>query len=209
MKSITNAMCGRLLGLFGTSANAEWSANIGFASDYYFRGMFQGSSSASGGVDFEKNGFFAGTRAAQVGAGRGDGLEVDGYFGYTGEIDDVRYTLGYTGYFYTGDFDDTYQEINLGGGYGRLSVDVAVGQYEAFEGPTLDYTYYAITLDKEGLYGRFAGFSRDFGGQYVELGYSTTVAEIDLGVAAIFSNDELTGDSNQSLVFTIGKIFDF
>ena len=32
-------------------AQAEFSANLGFASDYYFRGIFQAQSSASGGID--------------------------------------------------------------------------------------------------------------------------------------------------------------
>ncbi len=59
-------------------ANADWSANLGFASEYYYRGIFQESTSANGGIDYEKGGFYAGTWTADV----GDGLEVDGYFGY-------------------------------------------------------------------------------------------------------------------------------
>ena len=208
MRTISSAMGGCLLLLIAGTTQAEWSANIGFASDYYFRGVFQGSSSASGGVDFEENGFYAGTWAAQVGEGNGNGLEVDAYFGYAGEIDDISYSLGYTGYFYTGDFDDTYQEISLGGGYGVLTLDLAVGQYEAFDAPTLDYVYYAVTLEKNGFYGRYAGFSRDFDGAYFELGYGTSVAGIDVGIAVISSNDDLVGQSEESLVFTIGKTFD-
>jgi hypothetical protein len=42
----------------------------------------------------------------------------------------------------------------------------------------------------------------------VELGYGFSVAEIDLGFMAIFANDDLVGDSEESLVFTIGKTFD-
>ena len=186
------------------SAMAGWSANVGFASDYYFRGIFQAPSSAQGGLDFESNGFYAGTWAADV----EDGLEVDGYFGYSGEIGDVSFGVGYTGYFYTGDFDDTYQEINLGTGFGLLSLDVALGEYDNFAGPTQDYTYYALTLEKNGLYGKFAGFSRDFQGEYLELGYGFSLAEIDLGFAAIIANDDLVGDQDESLVFTIGKTFE-
>ena len=44
-------------------AQADWSANLGFASDYYFRGIFQKASSANGGVDYEKSGFYAGVWA--------------------------------------------------------------------------------------------------------------------------------------------------
>ncbi len=192
--------------VLGTSslAQAEWSANVGYASEYHFRGILQKNSSASGGIDFESGGFYAGTWAADV----GDGLEVDGYFGYGMEIGEIDLSFGYTGYFYTGDFDDTYQEINLGAGFGLLSVEVAVGEYENFSGPTQDYTYYALTLEKDGLYGKFGGFSQDFEGEYVEFGYGTTVAEIDLGVAVILANDDLVGDEEESVVFTLGKSFD-
>ncbi len=195
-----------LLALCGVS-QAEWSANVGWASEYHFRGLFQHSSSASGGVDFEQNGFYIGTWAADV----GDGLEVDGYFGYGGEYEDFSYSIGYTGYFYTGDFDDTYQEINLGGGYGPLSVDVAIGEYENFAGPTQDYTYYALTLEHAGFYGTYAGFSQDADGNYLELGYGFSALELDLGIVLIFADDDLLGTpgiEDESLLFTVGKSFD-
>jgi len=193
-----------LLLLAGT-AQADLSANLGFASEYHYRGIFQKNSSASGGLDYEAGGFYAGTWAADV----GDGLEVDGYFGYASELGGIDLSIGYTGYFYTGDFDDTYQEINFGTGFGPLSLDIAVGEYDNFDGPTQDYTYYALTLAGEsGLYGTLAGFSQDFEGEYLELGYGATVADIDLGVALIFANEDLVGDDEESIVFTISKSFD-
>lgn len=206
MKATTKASLMATLLLASGLAQADWSANIGYASEYYFRGILQKNSSASGGLDFESGGFYAGTWAADV----GDGLEVDGYFGYGFDVGDFALSVGYTGYFYTGDFDDTYQEINLGAGIGILTVDVAVGQYENFDGPTLDYTYYAATLEKNGFYGKYAGFSQDASGDYVELGYGTTIADIDLGVVLIFNDEDLsgTGSSDEALLFTIGKSFD-
>jgi uncharacterized protein (TIGR02001 family) len=205
MKMTTRAGLAIALLLTAGIANAQWSANIGWASEYHYRGIFQHSSSASGGVDYESGGFYAGTWAADV----GDGLEVDGYFGYGSEIGDFTYGVGFTGYYYTGDFDDTYQEINLSAGYSILTLDVALGEYENFTGPTLDYTYYSLTAEKDGFYGKVAGFSRDFMGEYVEVGYSTTVSEIDIGISVIFANDDLVGVSDESAVFTIGKSFDF
>ena len=199
---------GVILLLLASGAQAELSSNLGFASDYYYRGIFQAPTSANGGLDYEKNGFYAGTWAADV----KDGLEVDGYFGYGGEAGDFSYSVGYTGYFYTGDFDDTYQEINLGGGFGMLTVDVAVGRYDNFSGPTQDYTYYALTLEKAGFYGKYAGFSQDFSGEYFEVGYGATVAEIDLGIALVVNDKDLNifsdTEGDESLIFTIGKSFD-
>lgn len=204
MKVTTKAGLAASLVLSCGSAQADWSANIGYASEYHFRGIFQKNSSASGGVDYEAGGFYAGTWAADV----GDGLEVDGYFGYGFELGELGLSVGYTGYFYTGDFDDTYQEINLGAGFGILSLDVAVGEYENFDGPTQDYTYYALTLEQNGFYGKYAGFSQDADGNYLELGYGTTVSDIDLGIILLFSDDDLVGDSDENLIFTIGKSFD-
>jgi len=187
-------------------AHAGWSANVGFASDYYYRGIFQASSSPSGGIDYEQSGFYAGVWAADV----DDGLEVDGYFGYGGEVEEFGYSIGYTGYFYTGDFDDTYQEINLGGSYGFLSIDVAIGEYDNFGSPKADYGYYAMTFEKNGFYGKYAGFSQDFDGEYFEAGYNFTVADVDLGIVAVFNDKDLsgTGSSDETLIFTIGKSFD-
>ena len=193
------------IALLGASiAHADWSANIGYMSEYHFRGILQKTSSTSGGIDFEEGGFYAGTWAADV----GDGLEVDGYFGYGADVGDVSLSIGYTGYFYTGDFDDTYQEINLGAGFGILSVNVAIGEYDNFTGPKQDYTYYGVTLENNGFYGTFGGFSQDADGEYLELGYGTTVSDIDLGVSLILANDDLIGSDDESLIFTIGKSFD-
>ena len=185
-------------------ANAEWSANLGFASEYYYRGIFQESTSANAGVDYENNGFFAGSWAADV----GDGLEIDGYFGYGFSTGAVDLSVGYTGYFYTGDFDDTYQEINLGAAAGLFSLDVAVGQYDNFDGPTLDYTFYSLTVEKNGFYGKVGGFAQDFEGEYFEGGYSTELAEFDLGVTFIYSGKDLVGESDEAIIFTVGKSFD-
>ena len=198
-----SALIGTLL-VASSAANADWSANVGYASEYYYRGFFQKESSASGGLDYASdNGFYAGAWAADV----GDGLEVDGYFGYGTEVGEVALSVGFTGYYYTGDFDDTYEEINLGAGFGNLSVDVAIGEYDAPE--TQDYTYYAVTYAAEnGLYGKYAGFSQDFEGSYFEFGYGTTVAEIDLGVTLIFADEDIAGDDDEAIVFTIGKSFD-
>ncbi len=204
MKMTKRAGLTAALLLWGATAQADFSANIGWASEYHYRGIFQASSSANGGLDFETGGFYAGTWAADV----GDGLEVDAYLGYGWEKGDFTYGIGYTGYYYTGDFDDTYQEINVNAGYGLLTFDVAVGEYENFAGPTQDYAYYAVTVEKNGFYGKYAGFTEDFDGEYVEIGYAATVAGLDLGLMLIFANDDLVGEAEESAVFTIGKSFD-
>ena len=62
---------------FSTSANAGLSANFGFMSDYLYRGIYQTSSSAYTGLDYETGGFYVGAWLADV----DDGIEVDVYPG--------------------------------------------------------------------------------------------------------------------------------
>ncbi len=212
MKALLKIGLGAVILAASAAANAQATANVGWASEYHFRGILQKVSSASAGLDYESSGFYVGTWAADV----GDGLEVDGYFGYGTDVGDFSLSIGYTGYFYTGDFDDTYQEINLGGAFAGLSLDVAIGRYDNFSGPTQDYTFAALTFEQRGFYGTFGTFSQDFDGDYIELGYGRTIAEIDFGLALILANDDLLGDINgdgipdddESLIFTIGKSFD-
>ena len=210
MKALTKTALVATLLAASTVAQADTTANIGYASEYHFRGILQKTSSASGGVDYESGGFYIGTWAADV----GDGLEVDGYFGYGTTVGDVDLSIGYTGYFYTGDFDDEYHEINLGAAYGIVSLDVAIGQYDGDFDPTTagdqsDYIFYSLTIEGEsGLYATLGGFSQDAEGEYLEVGYGTTVAELDLGISLIHANDDLIGEADESLVFTIGKSFD-
>lgn len=200
---VTTVLIGALVTL-SSVAQAEWSANLGFASEYYYRGIFQESTSASGGVDFESGGFYAGTWVADV----GDGLEVDGYFGYGFDVGEATFGVGFTGYYYTGAFDDTYQEINLSAGLGLLTLDVAIGEYKNFDGPTQNYTFYSLTFVKNGFYGKLGGFSQDFEGEFLELGYGTTISDVDVGLNLIFSNEDLVGKADEAIVFTIGKSFD-
>ena len=101
-----------------------------------------------------------------------------------------------------------YQEINLSAGYGMLTVNTAVGEYDNFGGPTLDYTHYSLTLEKNGFYGTCGGCDQDFDGPYFEAGYGTTIADFDVSLSVLFSDDDLVSDSDEALIFTIGKTFD-
>ncbi len=65
-------------------------------------------------------------------------------------------------------------------------------------------------MEHNGFYGKVGGFAQDFDGEYFEAGYATTVseAEVELGVTFIYSNEDLIGESDEALIFTVGKSFD-
>lgn len=169
------------------ASNAEVSANIGWASEYLYRGIFQDDSSASAGVDYESDsGFYLGTWGADV----GEGIETDVYFGYSGG-EDFTYSIGYTGYYYTDNFDDTYSEVNLGIGYGIFALDVAIGEWDGFGSPA-DYTFTSVTISPEMWpYFKFGSFGDDFDGDYFEIGYTYSIEEhgVDLSIALVTSDD--------------------
>lgn len=196
------------------NALAGASANMGMVSDYIFRGVDQGSgATASAGLDYEVSGFYVGTWVADVTIG----MEYDLYAGYAGEVSGFSYDLGYVTYNYTNDaFDDTYAEVALGVGYGPISASYAKGTYDNY-GDELDYTFASVTAEYEGLYATYGSHGDDFEGSYVEVGYGTTIADWDAGVAVISADDDLqpTADSegdiqgDVSVVFSIGKSIDF
>jgi len=171
------------------AAQADVSYNVGFASEYYYRGYFQKSSSASAGIDFEEGGFYAGAWTADV----GDGLEVDGYLGYGVEMGDLSVGVGFTGYYYTGDFDNTYEEINFNVGYGPISVEYSTGTYDD-PAAEQDYSFLGLSADLgSGFSATYGSFGQDFEGAYFQGDYGFSVAELDLGVSLIFPDDDIGG----------------
>jgi uncharacterized protein (TIGR02001 family) len=212
---LTTSGIALLCTLSGAVQAAEVTANIGYMSEYIFRGISQSDSSAMGGVDASANGFYLGTWAADV----DQGLEVDLYGGYNGEVGDFSYGIGATGYFYTDDFDDDYREINLSLGYKIFSISAAIGEYDNFKsagGPgALDYTYIAPRVDYAGFYGLVGLFSRDFDTTYYEAGYGSQFEPIglDYKIALIYTDDTSIKDTEESdsgetsLMFSISKSF--
>ncbi|NCF45777.1 MAG: hypothetical protein GWP70_13305 [Proteobacteria bacterium] len=214
MKTVTKLLSAAAIaaGSMGatTVATADVSYNVGYVSEYYYRGIYQAQSSASAGIDYEEGGFYVGAWSADV----GKGLEYDIYAGYGMDIGELSVGVGYTGYYYTDDWDGTYEEVNLSAAYGPVSIGYSIGEHDEDVG-TSDYTFLDVSIDLgAGFYGTYGTFGDDADGDYFELGYGTTVAEIDLGVALIFPSDELeiSGQDNdagegEAIVFSVGKSF--
>jgi uncharacterized protein (TIGR02001 family) len=208
---------------------AEASGNIGFVSDYVFRGIFQEESSAFVGADYVTDGgFYIGTWWADV----GQGTESDIYFGWSGGGDNLTFKIGYTGYYYLDDFDGEYNELNLGLYAGIFSVDAAIGTYDPLSGGSEDYTFLSVMLAPEaGPYYKYGVWGGDFAdnvlpsltkdlsddGDFFEVGYSWSFEEqgIDLSTALIYSDvlPVAEGDINDpdgadfTLTFGIKKTF--
>ena len=201
--------------LGAVAQEAEVTANAGWVSQYFYRGIFQKTSSASAGLDVGVGALSFGTWLADV----GDGTEID-FFGSVGvDVGEGSLSVGGTAYLYTGEFDETYLEVNLGAGYGPLSVEFSIGQYDSPPeggaiGDKQDYWFLGVTAEHEGFYGTVAGFGMDFSGNYGEVGYGFSAADLDFTISGILNDSALAAElpgqektPNLTLVFGISKTF--
>ena len=194
------------------------SYNIGYMSEYWYRGAYQAESSMSFGADIEMGSMYIGMWGADVSdaAGAGAGSEIDLYAGYNFELMSIPMYVGVTGYYYTDNFDQDYEEVNFGGDFGMFSFDAAVlGSYKSKPGTaSSDYGHFTLTVPLGMLdysYQTFTGGSLHY--MTHELSYSASVNGIDLGATLGRNNDGGAGatpNSNQNTTyanFTIGYSF--
>mgnify|MGYP001208655976 FL=1 len=195
----------------------SYSANLGFMSDYMYRGVHQSSSSAMGGFDIEYGSFYLGTWFADLQedgwvAGSHRGFEYDVYAGFGFDLtDSVSGYVGYTIYRYTDKgaaaFDDDYDEVNVGVSFAltddlSLSLDYSNGENTLTDQSEVDYDILTTTIEYMGAYFTYGdwGVSEDDTGEtdaeYIEIGYSRTVGDFDLGGAFVLSEQELAQASD-------------
>ena len=210
--------------LVGAAQEAELSANVGFVSEYLYRGIPQTATSGSAGLDLAVSKVYVGTWAADVGVGN----EIDVYAGVGTEVDDFSVSVGGTAYLYTDSlFDGTFLEGNLNAGYKVLSAEFTYGRHDLQPTDPADpdntnYWFLAGTVEQWGLYGTIGVWGdnangANFDGEYYEAGYSVTVADLDLSASWIYSTDKLLettlglppADNNleHTLVFGISYTF--
>ncbi len=193
--------------LVGVAQDPELSANVGFSSDYFYRGIPQGQSSASGGLDFTVSKVYVGTWAAGVAAGN----EVDVYAGFAHEMDDFSVSVGGTGYFYTD--GDTYLEGNLNVGYDFISAEFSYGTHRT-DPDANEYWFLSGTVEQWGLFATFGMFGDDadganHDGEYYEGGYGVSVGAFDVTASWIYSTDTILGspDDDHAIIFGISHTF--
>ena len=190
----------------------EVSANVGWVSQNFYRGIFQKTSSASAGVDLEVGPGSVGTWVADV----GDGVEVDLFGSFRRENRLGNYvSVGAAAYLYTGQFDDTYKEVNLGAGYGLFSGEFSLGEYSNFGAGKQKYWFAGVTAEHNGFFSTVGGFGKDFTGNYCEVGYGFSAAEMDWTISGIVNDKDLSNLSDgagnprggATIVFGVSKTF--
>jgi hypothetical protein len=141
--------------------------------------------------------------------------------------------VGYTFYTYPDNFDEKYEEVNLGVGYGIFALDYAIGKYKSvpaaaalgLTGSDVNYTFTSLTITPEmGPYFKVGLWGDDLEdllvvttgdeAAYVEVGYTYTMEDlgVDLSLALTLSDSKkfplLTnsgdGDGNADFALTFG-----
>lgn len=101
-------------------ASAETTANVSVVSNYIFRGVTQtdGAAAVQGGIDYaDDSGLYVGSWASTIDFGDAASYELDLYAGFSGELADFGYDVGYIYYAYP----DSQSSIDFGEVYGELS----------------------------------------------------------------------------------------
>lgn len=200
------------------------TANVGFTTDYVFRGFSQTDEAAAiqGGFDYEHdNGFYAGVWGSNVDFNNTlDGsLELDVYGGFSDNIDAFSYDVGAIYYAYPGaddslnyDFWEAY--VGVGYEFERFALNASVNHSPEFFGDAGDATYYALGLDVA-LPEEFT-LSAHYGHQDIQegndysdwsVGVSKTWLEFDWAVTYYdtdVNNDDL---ADGRVVLSVGKSF--
>lgn len=155
MKKVTLASVLAAGTMFSTAATAiEVSGNVGFTTDYIWRGNTQagGDASMSGGLDADLGGGLAvGTWVGSLGASGSDdaNYELDVYASYGFEVGGVGVEVGYIYYAYPGVADDgsDFEDVYISLGYGPVSVsyyellDAEAAATDADDGTYLSIDY--------------------------------------------------------------------
>lgn len=135
----------------------KFSANVGFVTEYSFRGIAQSNEgpAVQGGFDVEhSSGLYAGVWGSNVDFNDGDeaSMELDVFGGYAGSYENFNYDLGVLYYAYPGadsSLDYDYMELSASVGYDFKVVSVAAAFNYSPENfaDSGDAEYYALSFE--------------------------------------------------------------
>lgn len=220
---------------FSSAASAETqlgdftvSANVGFVTDYVFRGVSQTDESVAvqGGFDVgHTSGLYAGIWGSNVDFNDGDEahVETDLYAGFASEYMGFTYDIGGVYYAYPGadsdlDYDFFEAVAKLGYDFEVAAVEGAIYYSPDFFGGTDDAVYYSLGVDVPLPYEITA--SAHAGHQYIDeaadyndwsLGLGYSVAGFDLSLTYTDTDldepQEVADGSTDRIVFGISRSF--
>ncbi len=139
------------------TSDIEISANVGFSSEYSFRGIAQSNENPAiqGGFDItHDSGLYIGTWGSNVNFNDGNEaqLEVDIYGGYNGSVSNFNYGVGVIYYSYPGadsslNYDFWEAALSLGYDFDVFSASASVNFSPEYFGDSGNAVYYSAGVD--------------------------------------------------------------
>ena len=202
--------------MFTTVAQAaSIEANVGFTTDYIWRGFTQnsGDTSFSGGVDMSTDsGFYVGTWVGDI-TWDGASYELDVYGGYAGEAGAMSYDVGYIQYMYPdkttdADFGEVY--VTLGTGPVSVSyyyeVDNDDGSVDSGDNTYLSLDYGMDLSDDWGLSLHYGIYDVDANADE-GIDMSLTLSKGDFSFSLVETDDLGSPDDDTRAVVSYGMAF--
>lgn len=205
----------------------SFSANIGFITDYSFRGLSQTNEAAAiqGGIDWEHDlwidsgilGFYMGIWGSNVNfIGTSESAEIDYYAGFSGEHMNFFYDVGVIYYLYPGssdnlNFDFFETQGSLGYDFGYAQMTGAINYSPDFFGDSGSATYIqgdiAVPLPYGFTAGALVGYQNiDENDTFGLPDYLTWGASVDLSLDTLHSR---LGGLSLGVSYTDTNISDF
>ena len=212
----------------------NFSANVGFVSEYNFRGIDQSNdmTAIQGGFDWlHASGIYVGTWASNVDFNDNDSVtEFDFYGGYAKEIQNgINLDLSMIGYTYPGayassNYDFYEYSFGLGKSIGPVSFSTAINYSPEFFAKSGDATYWQGGLDYEfqeikisghvgkqwvdleTTYGAPDYVDYSIGASYAWQGFDFIVAYVDTDVDAGWNSTDQSGKEGRT-IFGVSKSF--
>ena len=232
MLKLRNAALGLVLvssSIMSFSTHAGASANVGFVTDYYFRGAELGDAGAYAGLDFDAAGFYVGTWLINDGGEdetSSSTIEYDIYAGYDYEFESgFSVGVAYTTFNY--EYSPTFQaEGNLYLGYGPISLEFTTGEDDVSND---EYDFIALSISGD-VFGATYGttdfddpetpldLSDDFGTDYdylelsagTDFDFGEAVGPVSVSVVlGAAESDDPSVSTDVYLFLDISKSFDF
>jgi len=169
------------------------TANVGFTSDYLYRGITQtgGNPAIQGGIDYaHASGFYVGAWGSNVSwiAASSASLELDTYFGFKNSIaEDLGYDVGFLRYNYPAVYAPGAPKADTNEIYGAVSWKWLTAKY---------------SRSISNLFG-FAGSS---GSGYIDVSGSYKLEEAGVTLGAHYGKQTVSGTGNNGLSYTDYKL---
>ncbi|MCB1960015.1 MAG: TorF family putative porin [Rhodocyclaceae bacterium] len=221
LKAAVAAACVSMLS--GAALAEEVSANVGFVSDYQYRGYSQSNENMAlqGGFDYaHDSGLYVGVWGSSIDWLAKGGLEVDVYAGYANSIGDFGYDVGVLQYFYPGgetsggdDADTT--EAYIGVSWKFISFKYSYAFTDLFGATNSDGSQY-YDLSAEYDLGNGFGVSAHFGRQDIEnatgyndwkVGVSKEYAGFTFGVDYVDTDVDNDDNADERVIVSVSKSF--